>query len=81
MTANTMTRQAIETALDQGKVEILMGTGKWWRARRNGRTQTWKTRPSHFRIPIKFGLRGYDAIDHDNMNGVYFRINEEQDVR
>lgn len=30
------------------------------RARRNGKTQTWKTRPLAFRIPCKYGL--YDAV-------------------
>jgi len=27
------------------------------RARRNGKTKTWKTRPNDFRIPVKYGLR------------------------
>jgi hypothetical protein len=30
--------------------------------RRNGRTQTWRTRPGEFRIPVKFGMRSYDYI-------------------
>lgn len=34
--------------------------------RRNGRTQTWKTRPDDFRIPVKWGLRGYDSITPAN---------------
>lgn len=34
------------------------------RWRRNGRTQTWKTRPGEFRIPVKWGLRGYSYITH-----------------
>lgn len=25
--------------------------------RRNGKTKTWKTRPGHFQIPVKRGLR------------------------
>ena len=36
------------------------------RARRNGRTQTWKTRPTEFRIPIKHGLYTYAEITHWN---------------
>lgn len=36
------------------------------RYRRNGTTQTWKTRPDHFRIPTKFGLKYYGDITHDN---------------
>jgi hypothetical protein len=34
------------------------------RVRRNGRTQTWKTRPGHFRIPCKYGLYTYVQIWH-----------------
>lgn len=37
------------------------------RYRPNGRVQTWKTRPGHFRLPVKYGLRGpYGAITHEN---------------
>lgn len=32
------------------------------RWRRNGQTKVWKTRPGEFRLPIKFGLRSYDAV-------------------
>lgn len=35
--------------------------------RRNGQTVTWKTRPDEFRVPIKYGMRGYDSITPDNM--------------
>ncbi len=34
--------------------------------RRNGKTQMWKTRPYDFRIPVKFGMRSYDAITPNN---------------
>lgn len=33
------------------------------RARRNGKTKTWKTRPEDFQIPIKHGLYDYGYID------------------
>ena len=34
--------------------------------RRNGKTQTWKTRPSEWRIPVKHGLYDYGNIrDYD----------------
>lgn len=40
--------------------------GKIYTWRRNGVTQTWKTRPGEFRIPVKYGLRNYSQIyDHD----------------
>lgn len=32
------------------------------RYRRNGRTQTWKTRPHDFRVPVVHGLKGYTQI-------------------
>lgn len=35
-----------------------------YRVRRNGRTQTWKTRPGEFRIPVVHGLKGYESITH-----------------
>ena len=31
--------------------------------RRNGATQTWKTRPEDFRMPVKHGLRDYSAVE------------------
>lgn len=31
---------------------------------RNGVTQTWKTRPDEFRVPVKYGLRGYGQLTH-----------------
>ena len=40
------------------------GTPQRWR--RNGATKTWKTRPTHFRIPVKHGLYNYGYIDQDN---------------
>lgn len=32
--------------------------------RRNGQTQTWKTRPDDFRVPVKHGLYEYAAVEH-----------------
>ena len=34
--------------------------------RRNGRTQTWKTRPTHFSVPVKYGMYEYGYVDHTN---------------
>lgn len=59
-------RQDIELALRSGKLFVAMANGKWWQARKNGATKLWKTRPDHFRIPIKAGLRVYGAITHDS---------------
>lgn len=38
-------------------------TERW---RRNGATKVWVTRPNEFRVPIKFGLRDYAYLTHDN---------------
>ena len=40
--------------------------GSRLRVRRNGATKTWKTRPTEFRIPCKYGLYEYLYIDHTN---------------
>lgn len=36
------------------------------RCRRNGKTKLWVTRPTEFRIPVKYGLREHFYIDHNN---------------
>lgn len=61
------TREQIEKALDAGMLYVVMSNGNHWKARRNGQTKTWKTRPNEFRIPIKCGLKTYLAIDHHNL--------------
>ena len=38
--------------------------------KRNGNTQTWKTRPDNFRVPIKMGLYNYGSIE--NWNAEHF---------
>ena len=38
------------------------------RARRNGKTKTWKTRPDEFSVPAKYGMYGYFYITHENAN-------------
>lgn len=39
--------------------------------RRNGATKVWKTRPNDFRVPVKFGLYGYDSITHLNSEKLF----------
>jgi hypothetical protein len=41
------------------------GTCARWR--RNGKLQTWKTRPGQFRQPVKHGLRHYFQITDNNI--------------
>lgn len=38
-------------------------TEEW---RRNGATQTWKTRPDEYRIPVKYGIRTYGALTQND---------------
>lgn len=68
-------RQEIETALDKGKLWVCVSVrdGKFWKARRNGKTIDWKTRPGHFSIPVKAWLRVTGRIEHDT-NPYLFRI-------
>jgi hypothetical protein len=40
------------------------------RYRRNGTTQTWKSRPAEWRVPVKFGLRPA-SIWHDDAFGFH----------
>src|SRR5688572_7921466 len=49
------TADEIGAQLDRGMICAHMygRVRTWYRARRNGKTQTWKTRPGHFRIPVK----------------------------
>lgn len=44
-----------------------------WRS--NGRCKTWSTRPDEFRLPIKFGLRGYGYLTNDN--AIHFHLEDE----
>lgn len=62
-----ITRENIEQLLDNEQLYVAMAGGRWWRARRNG-----KTRRSQRRIylPIKLGFRFCSAIDEsDFING------------
>ena len=54
------------TATNFEHVTATNADGTPLRARRNGKTKVWKTRPNEFRIPAKHGLYDYFAIDQDN---------------
>lgn len=62
---NPTCRLDAETALDSGKLYAQRSVGKFWLARRNGATKTWKTDPNRFRIPIKYGFKEYATIEQD----------------
>lgn len=63
------TLERIERELDAGQIKARAHNGNFWSCRRNGRTQTWKTRPGEFRIPVKIGFRGHGAITQDSRIG------------
>jgi hypothetical protein len=66
---NPINRADIEQALDTGQlfmdVTLRAGPPRFWLIRRNGQTKTWKRSPDWFRIPVKYGFKGYDQIDHN----------------
>ena len=39
------------------------------KARRSGKTKTWKTRPNEFRIPVKYGFKHSFYITQNNCQG------------
>lgn len=68
-----ITKQQAETAdvFHYGTCRVSEGprgglTTEIVRWRRNGATQTWRTRPGEFRVPVKFGMRDYGSIDQRN---------------
>ena len=48
------------------------------RARVNGKCKTWKTRPDHFKIPMKFGLYDCFYITQDNCQHWFFSQEEAE---
>ena len=61
---NPVNQMDAEKALDAGRLYGATNKGTWWLCRRNGRTKTWKTRPGHWRIPIKAGFRATGELSH-----------------
>lgn len=70
-------RKRVEAALDAGRLEIAMRTGKWWKARRNGKTQLKIILPNDYSIPIKFGLKSCARLTPNWVEGVHYRIVEK----
>lgn len=61
-----ITLQYIENSLYNGELWAHMSHGRYWRLRRNGKTQLWKTRPSDYRIPVKGGLKACGEVTHSS---------------
>lgn len=73
-----MITKAIALSLRHGQI-LYDGTytnadGTPRRVRVNGAVKTWKTRPTHFRVPVKYGLSAHGHIDH--INGEYWYVDE-----
>lgn len=62
--------EQIDHDLRHGCLWIAVGK-RYWRLRRNGRTQTWKRDLFRYRIPVKAGLYVYDAICNDTDIGTF----------
>ena len=77
---SSLTLPELEALLDSSQIECLMGSGRWWRLRRNGQTKRWKRDESRFRIPVKAGLRSYTYLTEDDLEhfGRDFRQAEGQ---
>ena len=60
-----VTKEQALTAMEfhENGCEACSKVYKW---RRNGKTQTWKTRPNDFCLPIKYGLYSYGHMTHNN---------------
>lgn len=48
------------------RAEFRRIVGKPIVVRVNGACKTWKTRPTHFQLPVKYGLYEHGYITHDN---------------
>lgn len=70
----TVTQSEADKAVDEGRVEIAMRSGKFWKVRRNGKTFVPKKAPDGWHIPVKYGLSGYARIDAAMFANGYVRI-------
>jgi hypothetical protein len=57
-----VTRSNIDQILDSRQLYVALKNGRWWQARRNGATKTWKKDASRVYIPFKYGFKGYGQI-------------------
>lgn len=67
-----LTRAAFEKALDSGELYVAINNGRWWKARRNGKTITWKRDLDRFRIPFKYGLKNCGSVSETDLRDGIF---------
>jgi len=67
---NPVNRHNCETAQTFEHISLMTKAKKPTpiQVRRSGKTQTWKTRPNEFKIPVKYGLYESTYITHLNCN-------------
>ena len=66
ITKEIATKLTHRTILHHVKVKNADGTPA--RCRVNGQCQTWKTRPTEFRLPVKYGLKDCFYLTLSNAN-------------
>lgn len=77
-----VTRQNVELLLDAGLLYANVGSGRFWKASRDGATKRWKRDASRLRLPIKCGMyvKGQITEAHFDADGVlcaeYFKLLE-----
>lgn len=62
----TLSLEEIENSLMQRKLFVRTDKDSLWSVRKNGKVKFWKTRPSQFKIPVKFGWKYFGYITQDN---------------
>lgn len=67
-------RQEVDLALDEGRVEVMVRPNRWWKVRRNGKTYVPKRAPDGWYVPVKYGLYGYGRLDQSDFDNNRARI-------
>lgn len=72
--AQVFTLAEIEDALDTGYLWAAVnrgidGEGRYWKARRNGKTKRWKRDTTRFEIPFKTGFRVTGTVANTSIIG------------
>lgn len=57
-----ITRDNIDSLLDNRGIQAHMSNGRWWVIRRNGVTRRWKRNAKRIAIPYKAGMYTYGLI-------------------
>ena len=65
-----ITRENIDSIIDNHQLFVAINNGNWWQARRNGMTKYWKRDKSRIYVPFKYGFNGYSAISETDFDRV-----------